>query len=114
MTLAEQQHLFLPLVAKLVTKAYELGYQLSAGELWRPPEMAALNAKMGKGIANSLHCDRLAIDLLLFKDGVYLTDSAAYEPLGVYWESLHPLAAWGGRFSKPDGDHFSLAFGGRK
>jgi len=76
----------------------------------KPP----LNAKSGAGIAHSLHTQRLAVDLQLFKDGVYLTDSAAYESLGVFWEKLDPDACWGGRFSKPDGNHFSLTFGGIK
>ena len=82
--------------------------------MYRSPEQAALNAQHWIGIANSLHTLRLAFDVNLFKDGVYLTESAAYEPLGVYWESLDPDCAWGGRFSKPDGNHLSLSWGGIK
>ena len=111
-TLGQRQRRFLPLVAKLIDFAYAQGYELTAGELYRTPEQAALNAKTGAGISNSLHTQRLAVDLNLFKGGVYLTDSAAYEALGVFWESLDPECAWGGRFSKPDGNHFSLSYGG--
>ena len=109
-TLGQHQQRFLPLVAKLIEWAYANGYELTAGEMYRSPEQAALNAQHGTGIANSLHILRLAVDLNLFRGGVYLTDTAAYEPLGVYWESLG--GSWGGRFSKPDGNHFSLSWGG--
>lgn len=112
MTLGEQQRLFPPLVAKLIQFAYEQGYELTFSEAYRTPQQAAFNAKVGSGISNSLHIKRLAIDLNLFKDGDYLTDSEAYRELGDYWKTLHPDAAWGGDFSKPDGNHFSLAWQG--
>lgn len=115
MTLGEQQRRFLPLVAKLIDFAYAQGFELTAGELYRPPEQAALNAQHGSGIANSLHILRLAIDLQLFKDGQYLTDSAAYKSLGDFWKTLDPQCAWGGDFTpRVDGNHFSLSWGGIK
>lgn len=113
-TLGQLQRRFLPLVGKLIAWAYVNGYELTAGELLRTPEQAAHNAEDGSGISNSLHIIKLAIDLNLFKGGVYLKDSADYEPLGVYWESLDPLACWGGRFARRDGNHFSLTWGGIK
>lgn len=113
-TLGQRQRRFLPMVAKLIDYAYAQGYELTAGELYRTPEQAALNAAKGSGIAHSLHTQRLAIDLQLFKEGVYLTDSAAYEPLGIVWESLDPDACWGGRFKSVDADHFSLTWQGIK
>ena len=100
------------MVAALITWAYEQGYEITFGEAWRTPEQAALNASRGAGIADSLHCDRLAIDLNVFKDGVYLTALDDYRPLGEKFEALG--GAWGGRFTPPDADHFSLPFGGRK
>lgn len=112
--LLEKQVLFLPLVAKLIEYAYSHGYQLTAGELYRTPEQAALNAQHHTGIANSLHTLRLAIDLQLFRDGNYLTQTEDYAPLGQYWESLAPDCTWGGRFQKPDADHFSITWGGIK
>ena len=86
-------------------------------EAYRTPEQAAWNAQHGTGIRNSLHTQRLAIDLNLFQEKdpgqwEYLTRTEEYEKLGVYWESLDPLCAWGGRFS--DGNHFSLQHDGRK
>lgn len=65
------------------------------------------------GIDASLHVDALAVDLNLFIGGKWQSDSAAYRPLGDYWEGLSPDAAWGGRFDRPDGNHFSLRHGGR-
>lgn len=115
MTLGEQQRRFLPMVAKLIDFAYAQGYELTAGECYRSPEQAALNAQHGSGIANSLHTLRLAVDLQLFKNGQYLTDSAAYKVLGEFWKALDPAAAWGGDFhTRPDGNHFSLSWGGIK
>lgn len=112
MTLGEKQRRFTELVARLITWCYANGYELTFAEAYRTPEQAALNAKTGAGISNSLHTKRLAIDLNLFVNGEYKADTAAYKPLGEYWKSLDPEAAWGGDFSKPDGNHFSLAHEG--
>jgi len=119
-TLSEKQRRFTRLVSDLIAYAYAQGYELTFGEAYRTPEQAALNAKNGKGIANSLHTQRLAIDLNLFYQGEYLTDSAAYRPLGLYWEQLEPDCFWGGLFKDrqgnptPDGNHFSIGHEGRK
>ncbi|NIC26522.1 M15 family metallopeptidase [Serratia plymuthica] len=107
MTLSEKQQLFTKLIAQLILWADEKGYRLTFGEAYRTPEQAALNAKKGSGISNSLHTKRLAVDLNLFINGKYQTDSAAYVELGKFWESLG--GSWGGRFkTNPDGNHFSL------
>jgi len=113
-TLGERQRRFLPLVAKLIDFAYAQGFELTAGELYRTPEQAALNAKKGSGIGNSLHTQRLAVDLQLFKDGVYLTAPDAYKFLGDFWKTLDPDCAFGGDFKSVDADHFSLSYGGVK
>jgi D-alanyl-D-alanine carboxypeptidase len=114
MTLGEKQRKFTKLVAQLISFAYGDGFEFTFGEAYRTPEQAALNAKSGAGITNSLHTKRLAVDLNLFIEGVYQTDSAAYKPLGVYWKALDPECAWGGDFSRPDGNHFSLSHDGVK
>jgi hypothetical protein len=113
MTLGEKQRLFTRLVGKLIEFAYANGYELTFGDAYRSPEQAKLNAAAGKGIVNSLHCERLAIDLNLFRHGQYLTASEDYKPLGEFWETLGEDCAWGGRFSKPDGNHFSIKHAGR-
>ena len=84
-------------------KAYELGYEITFGEAFRLPTAT-------HGHPKSLHKVRLAVDLNLFKDGNYLTDSEDHRPLGEYWEYIG--GAWGGRFG--DGNHYSLEHEGRK
>ncbi len=106
MSLGEKQRWFTNLVAQLIEWTYRQGFELTFGEAYRTPEQAALNAKTGAGIANSLHTKRLAVDLNLFIDGIYQTTTEAYRPMGEFWESLG--GSWGGRFSKPDGNHFSI------
>ena len=112
MTLGEKQRVFTRLVASLILHAYDEGYELTFGEAYRTKEQAELNAKTGKGIKNSLHVDRLAIDLHLFRRGRYLDRTIDHTDLGAWWELQHPLARWGGRFN--DGGHYSLEHDGRK
>jgi len=112
-TLGEKQRLFTKLVGQLIDWSYQNGYELTLGDAYRSPEQAAMNAQKGSGIANSLHTQRLAIDLNLFKNGVYLTDSGAYKPLGDFWKSLDPCCSWGGDFTtRADGNHFSISYNG--
>ena len=89
-----------------------MGYELTFGEAYRSPEEAARLAKLGLGIAKSLHTQRLAVDFNLFRDGKYLSSTSAHEPLGEWWEKQHELCRWGGRFG--DGNHYSLEHEGRK
>src|SRR6478735_442173 len=108
MTLGEKQRRFTELVGRLITWCYANGYELTFGEAFRTPEQAALNAKTGAGIANSLHIKRLAVDLMLFVEGVWQTAPEPYRPLGEYWKSLDPLCRWGGDFKIKDAVHFSM------
>lgn len=115
MTLGQKQRLFTKLVGELIRFAYASGYELTLGDAYRSPEQAKINAQKGSGIANSLHTQRLAIDLNLFIDGVYQASSEAYKPLGDYWKSLDPGCCWGGDFTtRADGNHFSITDGGVK
>ena len=114
MTLREKQSLFTQLVGLLIERAYSEGYELTFGDAYRSPEKAAENARGGTGIANSLHTLRLAIDLNLFRDGVWLQSTEDFRPLGEFWESLATGCCWGGRFNRPDGNHFSIEHNGVK
>ena len=96
MSLRTKQSKFVKAVGLLITYAYDLGYELSFGDTYPG------NFKHRK---KSYHKLGLAIDLNLFQDGVYLTASSDHLPLGTYWESLG--GTWGGRFPKPDGNHYS-------
>ena len=119
MTLVEKQHLFSRLAANLISFATELGYGIAFGDAMRSSEEANRLAAAGKGLSRSLHCDRLAIDLILRKqDGsgkwIYLTKSEDYVELGDFWKKQHELCRWGGDFvSRPDGNHFSITHEGR-
>jgi D-alanyl-D-alanine carboxypeptidase len=110
MTLRQKQSKFVWMVRDLLNFAEKQGYELTFGEALRTPEQAALYAKQGKGIPGSIHQLKLAIDLNLFVDGVYMTSTEAHRKLGEYWESIG--GTWGGRFN--DGNHYSLAHGGKK
>lgn len=109
-SLIAHQHQFSLAVAGLILEAAFRGYGVAFGEAWRSPEEARRLAALGRGIVQSLHCDRLAVDLCLFKGGAYLTKSEDYAELGAWWESQG--GAWGGRWG--DGNHFSWPWGGRK
>jgi hypothetical protein len=106
MTLSDHQWAFLKDVATLILFAEDQGFKLTSGEVYRTKSQAARNADLGIGIVDSLHCQRLAIDLNLFIDGRYRHDSEAYRPLGEFWEQLNPRNNWGGNFKRADGNHF--------
>lgn len=112
MRLGEKQELFSYNMALLILYAYGLGYKVRTGEVQRTIDQAAKNARDGSGILKSLHILKLAVDLHLFKDGKYLQESEDHRELGTFWKSLHPDNRWGGDFSKPDGNHYSMTFRG--
>jgi hypothetical protein len=135
MRLGEKQELFMRLLPRLIDKAHELGFDVRGGELLRFEQQARWNAehcrrcKMPRnhtfhrnnghtftpiGIVNSLHRQKLAIDLILFKAGEPCWSSSQYQELGSWWKQQHELCRWGGDFRSPDGGHFSLTHKGRQ
>ena len=107
MGLGTKQRLFAKNIGKLIEWAYDHGYELTFGDAFRDAETMAR-----RGHPRSNHGSRLAVDFNLFIDGVYQTTTAAHAPMGEYWKSLHEDNAWGGDFN--DGNHYSMAHGGRK
>lgn len=93
MSLRQRQSEFVRMVGKLIQYATEEGYEFTFGDAW-----ASSGHKKG-----SFHYKRLAIDLNLFKDGVWLSGTEDHNPLGAYWESIG--GTWGGRWN--DGNHYS-------
>ena len=115
MTQREAQSLHVKLFGILISYAYAHGYELTWGQALRTQAEANANAASGAGISNSLHLIALAVDVNLFRDGVWLTNSSDHLPLGTFWKTLHPLCRWGGDFvSRPDGNHYSIEWNGVK
>lgn len=116
MTLREQRSLFARLLPRLIDYIHEQGYSCTLGEILRGPEQAKANAIAGTGTLTSVHIIGLAIDINLFdKTGKYLMKTEDHLITGTFWKGLHELARWGGDFKpKPDGNHYSLEWQGRK
>lgn len=102
MKLSEYQAVFARKISVLIQVAYELGYTVTLGD-------GNVDSKVGHK-ENSNHYRRLAQDLNLFKDGVYLTKTEDHLVLGEIWEKMG--GCWGGRFG--DGNHYSLEWNGFK
>lgn len=112
-TLGQKQRRFAKAVARLIDKAHELGYEVSLGDAFRDPRaFGVLGKVIAYGNAFSCHKVRLAIDLNLYKDGVYLANSDDHKPLGEWWEAQAADHCWGGRFQ--DGNHYSITHEGIK
>ncbi len=107
MSLSKKQQDFARHVADLIHQIYARGYACTFGHAYRCQDCPV-------GMDNSVHKSRLAIDLNLFKDGEYLTDTEDYRQFGEYWEALGIWNRWGGNFSNSDGNHFSYEHNGIK
>lgn len=113
MTLGEKQRLFAKLTIQLYQYILDQGYEFTYGDAFRDPRVHGIvGKKKGYGRSVSNHKSRLAVDLNLFKDGLYLMETSDHKPIGLYWETLHELCAWGGKFD--DGNHYSLTHNGRR
>ena len=112
MTLGQKQELFAGLMAKLIIRAIAEGYKVRVGEVYRTKYQAREYARLGIGIINSAHCNKLAVDMFIFMAGKDWQDTETYRELGEWWEEQHPLCKWGGHFRNRDGRHFSLEHNG--
>jgi len=109
MNLGKKQELFSRLKVLLYLKAFDLGYDIRGGDSFRDPRVhGEFGEKAGYGHRNSCHKLKLAEDLNLFKDGAFLQETEDHRELGEWWEKQNELCRWGGRFSRPDGNHYSL------
>lgn len=98
----------------LVHYIYGKGYKIRWGDGFRDPRVhGAMGEKKGYGHRNSCHKLKLAQDLNIFDPfGQFLTESETHKEFGDYWKSLDPDNRWGGDFSKPDGNHYSITYKG--
>lgn len=134
MSLREKQSLFLFNVHKLIEWAYRNGFELTGGELWRTRAQVLLNfygydvvendgvLSLIKTIATSQtlksrHPQRLAIDLNVFRNGLWIRSAVDIKPLGDYWVSLHTDNVWGSDWNRDgsildetfiDASHFEM------
>lgn len=112
MTLGEKQRVFTLMVARLIAWAYQNGYELTFGDAYRDPRVHGPSGDRKPGSYSSPYSNhklRLAIDLNLFKDGVYLTTDEDHAPLHAFWESIG-----GGARIPGDANHYSLEHEGRR
>ncbi len=112
MSLNEKQARFTRCVGMLIAYATRRNMGVILAEAFRTPEQAAIYAEQGKGIKNSVHTKKLAVDLFRYKDGTVSWDQADYKELGDYWKGLDDDARWGGDFRNRDAVHFSFEHNG--
>jgi hypothetical protein len=132
--LLQKQFKFSKMISELILWMYEQGYTVQKGDAWRSTdklyvpggiegfeddekysyqELLFYNKKTK--VLNSPHTNRLAEDLLIWKDGKQLV-SSEYRPIGEKWEAMG--GRWGGRFGVAkeeynvkigwDANHFEL------
>jgi hypothetical protein len=110
--LEAKQVFFATCLARFIQDAAAQGYFATVGEAWRSPETCALYAKEDKGVVNSFHINRLAIDLNFFYHGALISTATEYAPLGKLWESYstveHKCTAGVFFKTRVDSDHFSV------
>jgi len=132
--LLQRQFRFSKMISEFIVWLYDQGYTVQKGDSWRSTdklfvpggvdgfeddlnysyqELLFYNRKTK--VTNSKHNDRLAEDLLVWREFKQLTKEE-YRPLGEYWESMG--GRWGGRFGVAkekyateigwDANHFEL------
>lgn len=91
----------LPLMlSKLILHAYEIGYELTLGE--------GFNAAGTGHKEGSNHYIKLAIDLNIFKDGVWLKDGTGHRELHDKWDELG-----GAPRIEKDLNHYAVIYQGK-
>lgn len=116
LSLRARQALLVSCLGKLFAYAEQRGYQITLGEGYVQSERKSRSGPEytdGVHMHGSLHYSRLAQDLNLFIDGLYISngDHWAWADLSDKWESLHPLCRAGRRFG--DANHLSIAYDGK-
>jgi len=98
--LSRKQQRFTSMVALLITFINQRGYQVTFGDAYRDP-------RCPYGHPDSTHRSRLAIDLNLFKDGIYLSSGEEHEEFHDYWDDIG-----GAKRIEGDLNHYSLMHNG--
>ena len=120
-----RQSLFVRNVAGPIEQAGHFAIELSFIEVFRMPSQQllyyhgyqAVEDQSGLVLTKATKCSwtersphlcRLAIDFNFFIGGRLTYEFEAVEPLGAYWESLHPDNVWGGRWHTKDVPNFEM------
>ena len=100
--LAELAPPFRAAVEQLLERLRAAGYEPVVHETYRSPERAAALAEGGSGIAQSMHCLRIAADVTCARHGYDCGKHGCdfYQRLGAAAELLG--MTWGGRWPKRD------------
>jgi hypothetical protein len=107
MSLGKRQELFASCLPALLSKAFELGFQVRIGDCFRDSRAHGEMGEQGPyGNKNSNHKLKCAVDLNLFKDNVYLTSTEDHRALGEWWDELHEQTRWGGAYD--DANHYEV------
>lgn len=117
LTLVEKQQQFSLFLSRFIADLRKRNYYVTLGEAYRPEQMAEIYASTGKGILQSNHRIRLAIDLNIFYEGGLLTTKEDLEIPGRLWKSYSTdliTCCWGGDFKRVDAFHFSFLHNGIK
>jgi hypothetical protein len=111
MSLGLLQESFSRKLPKLYTFLHENGYEIRTGEAFRDPRVHGhWGEKMSYASKHSVHKLKIAIDLFLTKDGVFLVGAEARKAhtLGHdFWDSIG-----GGERIEHDLNHYSLEYQG--
>lgn len=99
MKLKQARVTFTHLIPKLIEEIESLGAEAAISFVKRCEGCPV-------GTKNSNHKKSLAVDIDLYVHGVYQVSTKAHQPLGDFWEGLHPNCRWGGRFR--DGNHYEF------
>ena len=113
MSLGSEQERFTLMMAHFIIRVYRLGYKVREGDAFRDPRLhGAIGVKKGYGHKNSCHKLKLARDLNLTKDAVYLygdAAEAAHNELHDVWDSMG-----GAKRIKHDLNHYSIEWQGMR
>lgn len=101
------------MLPRLIDHVHSLGYEIRGGDLFRAPSVFGhMGEKKGYGHKNSCHKLKLAIDLNITLDGVYLRGDAAkkaHTAIHDFWDDMD-----GAERIPHDLNHYSLEHNGSR